>query len=265
MSTPGRNPFGILNKRQPTPAMARPLGVRGHQKSSHPTASITMRTELFVETQLERQALLALDVDPRTTYIAPQPFTVRLDIPAVFKDRKSALQAAPPRAAAYAAAGGLELIYTPDFEVKDRGQVPLVVEVKQKAELDALAAILERRAAILKRLGYRFLVVTDADVGHAGLERNLVFARDALKFMRDGQPKAPLDELLTAIVGFQTPFRLGSIRGTVSDVSIHLGLAAGAIACDLRAGALSSNTVLWQAYGDLQHLQLLDLGGRDGQ
>jgi len=245
--------------------MARPLGVRGHQKSSHPTPSITMRTELFVETSLERQALLALDVDPRTTYIAPQPFTVRLDIPAVFKDRKSALRADPPRAAAYAAGGGLELIYTPDFEVKDRGQVPLVVEVKQKAELDALAAILERRAAILKRLGYRFLVVTDADVGHAGLERNLVFARDALKFMRDGQPKAQLDELLTAIVGFEAPFLLGSIRGTVSDMSIQLGLAAGAIACDLRAGALSSNTVLWPAYGDLQHLQLLDLGGRDGQ
>lgn len=183
----------------------------------------------------------------------------RLDIPAVFADKTSALKANPPLSAAYAAAGGLELIYTPDFEVKDAGQVPLVVEVKQEAERDVLAEVLVRRGLILKRLGYRFLVVTDADVGHRGLDRNLVFARDALKYIRDGKSRAQLEELQGAIAGLHEPFRLGLIWGPVSDVAIHVGLASGALACDLRAGALSRDTVVWVAHGDLQHLQLLDL------
>jgi len=242
--------------------MARLLGVRGHQKASVLMASVTMGCALFVEPGLERCALLALDVDPRTTYIASQPFTVRLDIPAIFGDRSTALKADPPLADAYTTAGGLELIYTPDFEVRDRGQVALAIEVKEESALPALAAILERRGFILKRLGYRFLVVTDKDVGQAGLDRNLVCVRDALKSLRtnQAQAQAQLNALLLAIADFQEPFLLGSIRGTVSDDAIQLGLAAGAIGCDLRAGALSGDTIAWPACGDLQHLQLLGLG-----
>jgi hypothetical protein len=255
MSMPGKSPFGMLNSYQAPPPMARPLGVRGHQNPSNLTASITMGHGLFVESPLERSVLRALDVDPRTTYIAAQPFTVRLDIPAVFADRKTALQADPH----LAYADGLELIYTPDFEVKDRGQVPLVIEVKQKDELKTLESVLTRRRLILKRLGYRFLVVTDGDVGQTGLDRNLVFVRDALKALRHGDAQAHLDELLQVIAGIQEPFRIGSIRQTVPDFAIHLGVATGAIALDLRAGALSMETIAWPAHGDLQHLQLLNL------
>lgn len=263
MSYPVRNPFSIQNNPRPAVTMARPLGVRGHQKRSIPTPCLTMGKEIFVEGPWERLVLLALDVDPRTTYIAAQPFTVRLDIPAAFKDKSMALAADPPLAMAYAQALNLELVYTPDFEVKDGGQVPLAVEVKD--ERNVVAPVFDRRRAILKRLGYRFLAVTDKDVGHRGLERNLVFARDATKILRDGQPQAHLDELLAAVDGFEGPFRLGLIRGAVSDLAIQLGLVTGVVAYDLKSGALGVNTVLWLAYGDLQHLQLLNLESASGQ
>lgn len=260
MNSQIKNPFGILNSYQPAPVMARPLGVRGHQKSSTPTPSVTMGRGLFVETPLERSALLALDVDPRTTHIAPQPFTVRLDIPAVFSDRSAAMRAAPPLKDAYETAGGLELIYTPDFEVMDGGQVPLVVEVKQSNELKALEGVLKRRGVILGTLGYRFLVVSDEEVGYKGLDRNLVFVRDAIRFLRHQEAQSHLEAIGRAIAGFDAPFPLRAIRAAVSDTAIHLGLATGVIAFDLRTGALSTDTIVKPAHGDLQHRQLLKLG-----
>jgi hypothetical protein len=253
--------FGIVKGYKPPPGMARPLGKRGHQKASNLTGSVTMGCGLYVESPLERLVLLALDIDPRSTYIASQPFTVRLDIPAVFADRRAAMKAQPPLSDAYQTADGSELLYTPDFVVKDRGPVPLVVEVKQERELQALEAVLERRRLILSRLGYRFLVASDKDVGQDGLERNLVFVRDALKGLGSSDAQADLDSLLTAIDEKGSLFQLGSIRGSVSDATIYLGLAAGVIGCDLLSGAFSMSTTVWPAHGDLRHLQLLNLEG----
>jgi hypothetical protein len=152
-----------------------------------------------------------------------------------------------------------ERVYTPDFFVEITHQTPLVVESKSSRNIEDIAGALERRARVLNTLGYRYLVVLDTDVNHKGLHVNLVNLRDAKKFRQNNDTKLLLDglnELASRLVG---RFALGEIKGRVSDLSIYLGLISGVIGCDLRSGHLGVMTELWQADGDLSHLQLLNL------
>lgn len=142
--------------------MARPLGVRGHQKSSNLVASYKLAGEMFVETADESTTMLALDIDPRVLRITPQPFTVRLDLGQMFSTRSEAVRAeprAPLRTVGSAAVD--ERIYTPDFSVVLTNPVPLAVESKSSLEIDKIAAALTRRERVLNDLGYRLLTPTE--------------------------------------------------------------------------------------------------------
>lgn len=243
----------------PTP-MARALGAKGRQTDKLHVACFTMGTSLYVEKWLERRTLLALDVDPRVKYIASQPFTARLDVPAIYATQSEARKAAPSRATRDDDEESVEYVYTPDFLVEAHDPVKIVIESKTEEMLAQLEAVMDRRRTVLKRLGYRLLTVTDRDVGDAGLDRNLVFMRDALKLLRDGETQSELDALSRAVADRSEPFARGLLGSQVSNVSVQLGLACGLIGCDLRQGALGRDTLIWPAHGDLAHLRLLDLG-----
>jgi len=240
--------------------MARPLGVRGHQKSSHLVASFKAGGEMFVETPDERTTMLAIDVDPRTVSITSQPFTVRLDLEMIFATKAEALKAAP-RARPQRVNGEplLERVYTPDFLVGLIGPVPLVVEAKSATEVERIEEELARRGRILNNLGFHYLVVPSTEINHPGLHANLVHMRDAMKYRRDNDTRPLLDGLIKRVANRQGQFLLGELKGAVSDVCIYLGLISGVIGCDLRRGNLGVDTVVWPAQGDLHHLQLLQL------
>ena len=239
--------------------MARPLGVRGYQKRRFTKASVTMGQELHVESVNEGCTLLALDVDPRVKRIKTQPFTLRLDLEHIFKDKKCAL-AAYPSIGAKDRQMELEMVYTPDFLVEAGRDVPLVVECKPSDEIHKIKTAVERRGEVLNKLGYHFMTVSELDIGFDGLLGNLVRMRDAINYQRKNDTRSEMTDL-TQLLGERSDlFPLSDIRGQVSDLAINLGLAFGVLACDLRKGALGVKTVVWRAEGDLSHLQLLNLG-----
>ena len=242
------------------PVMARPLGVRGHQKRSLLVASVTMGRELRVESELERCTALALDVHPGVSQLAPQPFTARLDLEQLFPTKKAALLAYPPIDPEEGLDGQPERLYTPDFAAL-AGLSQYAVESKHSSRLEGLAEPLSFRRSVLDRLGYRFITVTELDVGHPGLAGNLVHLRDAMNYHGKNDTRAESESLACALSQRSEPFLLQEIRGQVSDLGIYLGLARGVIACDLRQGSLGIKTQVWPAHGDLAHLQLINLEG----
>jgi hypothetical protein len=241
------------------PAMARPLGVRGHQKNTHLISSMKGEKYKPVESLNEGTTLLALDIDPRTCSITPQPFTVRLDLEKVFKTKAEALKAKKNNRLKAIDEDHLEKVYTPDFLVELTSPVPLVVESKSATSIEKIRAQLERRKRVLNDLGYRFLVVSDEDLGHEGLHTNLANLRDATKYRKEEDTRELMTRLTRLVELHREPFPLSAIRRQVSDVGIYLGLINGVIACDLKAGEFNVNTVLWPAHGELTHLQLLNL------
>ena len=241
--------------------MARPLGVRGHQKRSNLVASYKMKGEMFVESFDESTTMLALDIDPRTRSITPQPFTVRLDLGRIFSTRTEASQAGTRhRVQPKDTAIVQEQIYTPDFLVELTSPTPLVVESKSALEVAKIAGALSRRGQILNSLGYQYLVVSSTAVNHVGLHSNLVHMRDAMKYRQQNDVSFLMEGLGQLVADRHAPFPLKDLKGQIPDVSIYLGLISGVIGCDLRGGNLGNNTMVWQTHGDLAHLQLLPLG-----
>lgn len=240
--------------------MARPLGVRGHQRPSYLVASHKASGEMFVESGHEHTTMLALDIDPRTRDIVSQPFTVRLDLQKAYPTKSEALKA-EPRVRMKLVGGELreEQVYTPDFLVTLVHPTPLVVESKSSSEIEIISAALARRELVLNHLGYRYLVVSSTELEHKGLHRNLAYIRDAMKFRSKNATQSLLDGLTELVKGRNAPFPFGDIRGQTSDLALYLGLISGVIGCDLRSGYLGVNTTIWQAHGDLAHLQLLSL------
>ena len=236
------------------PKLARELGRRGHQRPSLLMPCSTTGQLLRVESRLERLIALALDVDPRVTSIAAQPFTIRLDTAQVYETQELARASIADLPSDHRTG----LIYTPDFWVELVGGVHVIVECKPKDKTQQLGADLERIRSVLERMGLRFLVITEEHVGYPSLEGNLIRIRDANnRFrMRDANFDFSWIETLT-----DTSERIS--LGEVMEVSDHetmlAAIASGVIAVDLCAGPLSKWTQATRSYGDLAHLQILDL------
>lgn len=241
--------------------MARPLGVRGHQKETHLISGNKVSKYCPVDGPNEGNHLLALDVDPRTVFIIPQPFTVRLDIRQKFQTRAEALRAEPRiRLTPVDEKNPLEKVYTPDFQVDCANPVNLIYEAKSQREIHQIKPQIDRRREVLNFLGFHYLVVPNEDINQDGLRVNLVHLRDACKFKRANDATPYIKLLQDAIGDRQDDFFWGEYKGRLSDLSLYLGLVCGLIACDLRAGPFGVNTKLWQSHGDLSHLQLLNWG-----
>jgi hypothetical protein len=241
-------------------AMARPLGMPGQQKRPELIGSQKMGHELRVESALEALTALALDIDPRIKTIKAQPFTARLDLMKWFPTKSEALAArpsVPPRSEREDPES--VFVYTPDFCVTSIHPDDLAIESKPEAELDSINSEVVQWRAALNNLGFRFLVVTDRDLDAPGLRSNLVNIRDALQALSVGKGRTQLALLEAALPRLGKNFALADVRSHAPDSVILLAIAAGLLACDLRAGHLGRSTVLSPAYGDLSHLQLLDL------
>ena len=248
-------PTGLRSTRK-APLMARNLGKKHRKTKKLRVPSVTMGVGLYVESNLERTTLLALDIDPRVNHISSQPVTIRLDIPRAFPTQSEAKKAYPP---VNTVGSKDSLIYTPDFCAGCHLPSQLLIEVKYQADLSGMATDIERLRRIIPRVGYRFVVVTDVHVGHKDLHLNLIDIRDAVKHLRDCGAKAEREALLNAIGSRQGKFSYDSLIPRLPTNLIAIGLACGIIGCDLRAGKLRGRTMVWPAYGDLSHLQLLDL------
>lgn len=240
--------------------MARPLGVRGHQKRSELIGGQKVGGAAFVETPDEAVTQLCLEVDPRVKRVTTQPFTVRLDIEQVFATRAEAVRAAPKqRVAAVQGDGPLERIYTPDFLAELVSGEPWVIESKSTPAVSKATTALLRRSEVLNRLGFHFLVVPGEELRSRGLRANLVHLRDSIRLQQRGGADELLQHLEAVVAAQAEDFDLGAIKGALPRTAIYLGIVNGLIACDLTSGNLGVATKLWKAHGDLSHLQLLKL------
>ncbi|MEY8688724.1 MAG: Tn7 transposase TnsA N-terminal domain-containing protein [Leptothrix sp. (in: b-proteobacteria)] len=240
--------------------MARPLGVRGHQREAHTVGSVTMGRDLHLETAAEALIALALDIDPRVVSIRPQPFTVRLDLMQVFATRTEAMAAKPAVARRSQRASEDEVhVYTPDFLVGSDQPIGLVIESKPRAELDRIQTEIAQIRQALCDLGYRFVCVTEEPLASSGMHSNLVSMRDAIHGLARADARQRLQALQDAVSLKAEPMPLSHLRTHLPDDILLMGIACGVLGCDLRQGILKSSTLVWPAHGDLTHRQLLDL------
>lgn len=244
---------------------ARPLGVRGHQRKSRLIAANKSDGAMFVESRHEHTTALALDIDPRTKHISPQPFTLRLDLERLFETKKEAVKATPrisKKRLNVDSTQKIEHIYTPDFLVELTSPTPLVVECKTGSQIKSLQMELARRGQILSNLGYRYQVVSTDQLEYKGLHVNLANLRDAIHYPDTEVKQGYCGALEMMIFRRNGPFLISDLYKVIPelpDLALYLGLAYGVIACDLRSGHISNNTTIWKAHGDLAHLQLLNL------
>lgn len=236
------------------PKLARNIGRRGHQLPSLLMPCATTGQLLRVESRLERLIALALDVDPRVVGIASQPFSIRIDTAEVFATQELAR----------ISVGELPneqrkgMIYTPDFWVELVGGAQLIVECKPTKIALQMCDAFERIRSVLEGMGLRYLVITDEHVSSPSLEGNLIRVRDAGKlFMRnEGKLDFSWIETLTEASG---QVSLSEVLEVSDHETMLAAIASGVIAADLCAGPLSKYTLAKRAYGDLSHLQILNL------
>ena len=184
----------------------------------------------------------------------------RLDLEQVFDTKEEARKAHPCVKAGSRGLMDLECVYTPDFLVELVSPVPLIVESKSDDEIQKRQADMERRKKILSTLGYRFLLVPNSEFNAKGFHQNMVDIRDALNSLKKHDCRLRLESLDRLIEPRSEPFELGEIWDEVQPISeIHLAVASGRLAYDLRGGKLSRFTTLWPANGELTHLQILKL------
>jgi hypothetical protein len=239
--------------------MARPLGLRGHQRRVELVPSITMGHEIRVESTLEASTAVALDIDPNVDAYWAQPFTIRLDLLQVFATRKEALDASPrvpPRSER--AEPDDVYIYTPDFQVKGSAGGVVVVECKPQGDLERMDAQLRQWRSALSAVGYPLVCVTDQEVDLPGLRFNMVCIRDASQGLsRHGYQV--LDPVIKDLEQWQGPLSVGTLQTRHPEHLIQMGIAGGLLGCDLKGGVLGPSTDLWHAQGDLSHLSVFQL------
>lgn len=240
--------------------MARPLGLRGHQKRTELVPSITMGHELRVESPFEALTVRALDIDPRVTVIRPQPFTLRLDLLEVFPTKKEALAAYPPVPRRSEREDPDDVyVYTPDL-LTTATAIEVVLECKTAHELARFPeTTIEQWRAAMAAVGYPFQLIVDTDLDSSGLEGNLIRVRDAMRALSVLGPSV-LAPLLQVLGSWQGPMTVRALeQAGIPQSTILMGIAGGVLGCDLQAGQLGPKTVLWPTSGDLQHLQILTL------
>ncbi len=209
---------------------------------------------LRVESRLERLIALALDVDPRVIAIASQPFSVRLDKEKIFTTqalaREGIAEMHPDERKG--------LIYTPDLRVELTGGQDVIIECKPKNQAELLETEFERVRAVLGRMGYSFRLFNEEHVAGQGLEGNLIRVRDARVLQKTFEASFDFSAV-ESLAGPHGEVHVGDVLKIWSQPQLLAAIASGVLAVDLRAGPLTQRMRATLAYGDLSHLQILDL------
>lgn len=132
------------------------MGVRritnGGRKVVGKFPSLKMKRMIMWESQIERDYLYLVDIDPDVVSCQEQPLVVRY-----YDDRDGKMHR-----------------YTPDFLLIRRGNKKQIIEVKDEktALSEEYQQLFQRVAPVLLRAGYEFIVVTDRMVRVQPLLRN---------------------------------------------------------------------------------------------
>ncbi|TDV58893.1 TnsA endonuclease N-terminal domain-containing protein [Pseudomonas sp. LP_7_YM] len=203
--------------------------------------------DLRVESALERDVGLMLDIDPRVIELTAQPFTLELQSNEMLPSRQQ-----------YRPRTGIKArFYTPDFLCRlDDGSL-MAIDAKHSHFIEEFETKRKDVEACLHQHGVGFMVIPNTVVSPTVME-----AVGNLHLLRAGY-LAPIrlaaEEELSALLGSCSSWMTTDLSSYLSSGRIGLlaGLLAGLLTADLTMPLFSSTSEIRAAHGDLSHLQLL--------
>lgn len=203
--------------------------------------------DLRVESALERDIGIMLDIDPRVMSLAAQPFSLELQSNEVLPSRRHHR----PRP------GTKPRFYTPDFLCRLDDGSALAIEVKHSRFAEAFEAKREEIKSGLHQHGMNFMVVTDKAVSPTVMQ---VLSR--LHHLRAGyleSTRAIAQGEISALLDTRSDWVSEelALHLTSGGIGVLAGLLAGLLTTDLSIPLFSSTSTVRAANGDLSHLQIL--------
>ena len=210
--------------------------------------------EIVVESQAERLVSHMLAIDPSIASYQPQPFSVDLIGQQILTSKE--------QVKAVRARYGRHLgprIYTPDFCVSWTGTKKTALEVKTQSYQgdEQFEERLWRAGEVFSAHGIEFAKVITPENTRSPIKQNLQLLQQAKRLQRLSF-SAAMAKQLEALEGREL---------TVGAVCAHLNLPlaycsalvlAGVVALDLLVYPLHADSPVSLAYGDLEHLRLLE-------
>jgi len=205
--------------------------------------------DLRLESGLERDVSLMLDLDPRIIEITAQPFTLELQSNKLLPSRQHYLKrpGIKPR------------FYTPDFLCKfDDGSL-IAIDAKHSKFVEEFE--LKRNAIVLglRQHGIGFSVILDTAV--CPVVMSTVASLHLLRAAYLEPVRSAAERELSGLIGAcdhwlteELVARLNSGR-----VGVMVGLLSGLLSADFSLPLFSQTSQVRAAYGDLSHLQFLEV------
>jgi hypothetical protein len=207
------------------------------------------------ESPLEKTVGQLASLDPRVISVQPQPFTIDVVSGTFFHTREEILLHRKSRGQSQVR----EREYTPDFGFKLIDGKRVVVEVKDERFScpSHYWDKVEKARKLMRSNGYIFCIISMKYQPSSALVHNA----DILTSLQTNFKKTITQahsEAIDAYVGNSTS-RLGDVA-KVAGLTLReapILVVRGIISADLSAGHLGLLTQVRQAYGDLQHLEVL--------
>lgn len=205
--------------------------------------------DLRVESALERDVGILLDIDPRVRSLTAQPFTLELQ----------SNQLLPSRDQFCARPGAKPRFYTPDFLCSLGDGSAVAVDAKHTRFLEAFEPRSAEISACLRQHGISFLLVPDTAVSPTTMatvaELHLLRAG-----YLDGY-RAQTEDVLADLLSEQACWPVDELIAfpAVGKVGVLCGLLAGILKTDLSVPVFCAGTKVSAAFGDLSHLQVLEM------
>ncbi|WP_122688414.1 hypothetical protein, partial [Pseudomonas viridiflava] len=205
--------------------------------------------DLRVESALERDVGILLDIDPRVIELTGQPFTIELQSNEVLSSR-----------ADYRARAGVKArFYTPDFLCRLDDGTALAIDAKHSSFIEKFDSRRESITLGLRQHGINFLIVPETAISSIVMETVSSLHLLRAGFLQQWVADAGL-ELNELLIEQQTRTALAlSARLTTGRTGVMAGLVSGVLRADLSRPLFSSCSELHAGFGDLTHLQLLEL------
>jgi hypothetical protein len=205
--------------------------------------------EVRVESALERDVAVMLDVDPRVVEISAQPFTLELNTNELLLSRQH-----------YRVRPGIKpRFYTPDFLCRLDDGALVAVDAKHSTFIPEFEIKKINVEAALRHHGIGFKVIPDTEVSSTVMEAMAglhLLRADYLKPLR-AVAEDELGELLDICSAWAADELMMQL--TSGRIAIYAGLLAGMLTTDLATPLFYSNGTVRAAHGDLSHLQILEV------
>ena len=205
--------------------------------------------DLRVESALERDIGLLLDIDPRVVELSAQPFTLELQSNEILPTR----QHYKPRP------GIKPRFYTPDFLCTlDDGSL-VAIDAKHSNFIAEFEAKRKDVEDCLRQHGIDFMVIPETVLSPTIME-----TVGSLHLLRAGylEPiRSSAEAEILTLLGSNSKWLTEDLSSRLSSgrVGLLAGLLAGLLTADLSMPLFSSNSEVRAAQGDLSHLQFLEV------